>query len=310
MDKIVQTLKTSGMWKDTLFVFSTDNGGDFHQSGNNHPLRGNKNTNFEGGTHGVAFVAGGYLQRGGVIHNELFHITDWYPTLLSASGSSKNLDVDGVDQWSSLNHGVESNRKTMVYNLNIMPVAGAIRVGPYKLMFAPKFKNGGWYDSDSSCAALQNKKLVFKKIKRTRFEYVTFETIDRKEIVNQCNESSNQPETDFDDVNDEDEDVNEVDDLERRLIDDFKKTYKNSSNTNIYQYLFDKRWPYLLKYLFNIAEDPGEQVDLKKILPDTLEKLRLQALNFYGSFIPRDLPKISNKGLPKHFDGVWSHGWC
>ena len=118
--------------------------------------------------------------------------------------------------------------------------------------------------------------------------------------------------TDFDDDDDDDEPLNEDDDddLERRLIDDFKKTYKNSSNTNIYQYLFDKRWPYLQKYLFNIAEDPDEQVDLKKILPDTLEKLRLQALNFYGSFIPRDLPQISNKGLPKHFDGVWSHGWC
>ena len=105
-------------------------------------LRGTKGTLFEGGTHGVGFVAGGYLKRRGVVHKELFHITDWYPTLLSAAtfGKEQRKDVDGVDQWKSIRLGKKTKRKTMVYNLQINPVAGAIRVGPYKLMFAPKGK--------------------------------------------------------------------------------------------------------------------------------------------------------------------------
>ena len=44
-------------------VFSTDNGGAISQAGNNYPLRGTKGTIFQGGTHGPAFVAGGYLPR-------------------------------------------------------------------------------------------------------------------------------------------------------------------------------------------------------------------------------------------------------
>ena len=39
---IVSKLKSTGMWKDTLLVFSTDNGGAVSMAGSNHPLRGTK----------------------------------------------------------------------------------------------------------------------------------------------------------------------------------------------------------------------------------------------------------------------------
>ena len=88
---VVRRLKTSGMWERTLLVFSTDNGGAVSRSGSNHPLRGTKGTLFEGGTHGVGFVAGGFLGRKkGVTHGGLFHITDWYPTLLAAATDTED----------------------------------------------------------------------------------------------------------------------------------------------------------------------------------------------------------------------------
>ena len=40
--KIVSMLKSTGMWNDTLLVFSTDNGGAVSMAGSNHPLRGTK----------------------------------------------------------------------------------------------------------------------------------------------------------------------------------------------------------------------------------------------------------------------------
>ena len=172
VDKIVQTLKKSGMWNNTLLVFSTDNGGAVHEAGSNYPLRGTKGTLFEGGTHGVGFVAGGHLKRRGVVHKGLFHITDWYPTLLSAAtiGNIRIDNVDGIDQLNALQHDYEANRQTMVYNLKILPVSGAIRVGPYKLMFAPKFNKDEWYNPDNKTILKQNEKLTFRNDKITRKE--------------------------------------------------------------------------------------------------------------------------------------------
>ena len=95
---------------------------------------------------------------------------------------------------------------------------------------------------------------------------------------------------------------------ERRLMKYF--TNKTAVNRNMYQYVFDKRWPKLKKHVFNIIEDPEERRDLKEEHPEILEKLRTKAREFYGSFIPRDYPEFSKKGNPKLYDGVWSSGWC
>lgn len=70
------------------------------------------------------------------ISNDLFHITDWLPTLLSAAGISLTKatkdKLDGIDQWSSLTYGVPGNRKEVLLNIN--PVAGwtGLIKGEYK----------------------------------------------------------------------------------------------------------------------------------------------------------------------------------
>ena len=46
---ITDTLKSSGLWNDTLLIFTNDNGGQVFLGGNNAPLRGNKASYFEGG---------------------------------------------------------------------------------------------------------------------------------------------------------------------------------------------------------------------------------------------------------------------
>eukprot|EP00041_Stephanoeca_diplocostata_P024110 m.603517 g.603517 ORF g.603517 m.603517 type:complete len:517 (-) comp22455_c2_seq2:2446-3996(-) len=61
-------LEMKGLWANTLFIYTSDNGGPAGQlssghSGNNWPLRGGKTNNFEGGIRVNAFVAGGFVPK-------------------------------------------------------------------------------------------------------------------------------------------------------------------------------------------------------------------------------------------------------
>ena len=60
MKNVTAALKSTGMWANTLLVFSADNGG-IGKFGNNHPLRGHKHDPWEGGIRATAFISGGFF---------------------------------------------------------------------------------------------------------------------------------------------------------------------------------------------------------------------------------------------------------
>merc|ERR1712117_36827 len=67
----------------------SDNGGAISHGASNWPLRGTKGTLFEGGTRAETIVHAPHLtEKTGYVSNNLVHITDWMPTLLSAAGYS------------------------------------------------------------------------------------------------------------------------------------------------------------------------------------------------------------------------------
>ncbi len=65
----VQALKRAGIFDDTLIIFTSDNGGPTHgdenTQSNNYPMRGGKNTLFEGGTRVVGMLAGAGVNKTG-----------------------------------------------------------------------------------------------------------------------------------------------------------------------------------------------------------------------------------------------------
>ena len=148
---VTKALKEVGMYKNTLIIFTTDNGGQTLMGGNNFPLRGNKATLWEGGTRGSAFIHGSMLKNKGRVSKGLLHVTDWLPTLVTvAGGDSKSLTgIDGVDQWRSLMLDEQSPRKKMLYNVDPLKDGGngpngAIREGPFKLIRGDPGRPDGW----------------------------------------------------------------------------------------------------------------------------------------------------------------------
>lgn len=138
---------TASAWNTTLIIFSSDNGGfvnpadgpcntttsgdgelghgtacfNGQMGASNYPLRGGKNSLFEGGIRSVAFVSGGYLppNRRGTKLNDMVHIADWYATLCGLVGASTDDDdaeppLDSIDIWPAIVGLAPSARKSFL----------------------------------------------------------------------------------------------------------------------------------------------------------------------------------------------------
>eukprot|EP00040_Diaphanoeca_grandis_P016465 m.84937 g.84937 ORF g.84937 m.84937 type:complete len:573 (-) comp25821_c0_seq3:107-1825(-) len=125
---LVQSLKSQGMYDNTIIFFSSDNGGPIYGDGaagaNNFPLKGGKASNWEGGIRVNGWVSGGLLKpdRQGIKLEGLTTIWDWYKTFASIAGVDDVTDkaaaeanlppVDGFDLWEYLIGNISSSPRT------------------------------------------------------------------------------------------------------------------------------------------------------------------------------------------------------
>ena len=86
MANITAALQAKGLWESTLMFIMSDNGGI--GPGNNFPLRGQKNTPWQGGTRVAAYATGGFVPTGvrGSHFKTTVHFADIYPTLSNLVG--------------------------------------------------------------------------------------------------------------------------------------------------------------------------------------------------------------------------------
>src|SRR5262249_22069628 len=133
--QVVAAIDRKGMRPNTLFVFSSDNGGPApRRVTSNGPLRAQKGTVYEGGVRVPAFATWeGHIRPRTVVSAPL-HMVDWYPTLLGLAGAStaQTLPLDGRDAWPAITQGAASPHDAIL--LNAAPHGGAIRAGDWKLV--------------------------------------------------------------------------------------------------------------------------------------------------------------------------------
>ncbi|KAJ8890447.1 hypothetical protein PR048_009956 [Dryococelus australis] len=136
--EVVSALRAKGMLENSIVVFMADNGaptfGIHSNRGSNWPLRGMKESPWEGGVRGAAAIWSPLLASTQRVSSQLMHMCDWLPTLYSAAGLDVSAlgDIDGVDMWSSLSQDLPSRRSEIVHNIDDIEGYAAIRRGDWK----------------------------------------------------------------------------------------------------------------------------------------------------------------------------------
>lgn len=157
---ILSALKDMGLDKDTVVVYTTDNGPE-HSSwphGATTPFRGEKMTTYEGGVRVPLVVRWpGHIPAGQVLNGIQGH-QDLFTTLAAAAGepdvakkmmAEKKQYIDGVnnlDYWEGKNSASHRTSIFYYYESRLM----AVRMGPWKMHFATK---ENYYDSIVNRAA-------------------------------------------------------------------------------------------------------------------------------------------------------------
>ena len=146
----VEALNATGQRDNTLIIFHSDNGGieslknsyvgdvpDSPFNSENDPLRGQKNTLYEGGTRVCAFTNWPGVLTPKKVTTPM-HCVDWFPTIATLVGYTPETDLnwDGVSQWATLTGRSTTPPDRTIY----IAKAGtrSLRKGDWKLIVGGK----------------------------------------------------------------------------------------------------------------------------------------------------------------------------
>ncbi|GAB6025102.1 hypothetical protein CHUAL_010534 [Chamberlinius hualienensis] len=199
-------LNDRGMLNNTIILFSTDNGGATGgydgNAGSNFPLKGCKDTLFEGGVRGSGFIWSPFISNSSRVSNEMMSIQDWLPTLISAAGGNGSISgIDGINMWDSISRGTPSPITEILHNIDDVRIASAIRSGDYKLVSGTT--HGGHYDGwfgppkyyiniPHSYSNIKNTRLNFELNEFQHLDYIHYKNVMSESVID-CGSSEIPP---------------------------------------------------------------------------------------------------------------------
>ena len=144
--RLVQTLESNDLDKNTLIIFTSDNGPWLHykhHAGSAKPLRDGKSTYYEGGVRVPCIVWSPSQIPAGTSSSQILSTLDLLPTLanLAETNLPENHQCDGYDASDFLLGKTSSPRKEFIYYSSHGELAG-IRIGEWKYLAHPTPKNG------------------------------------------------------------------------------------------------------------------------------------------------------------------------
>ncbi|KAL3266708.1 hypothetical protein HHI36_010869 [Cryptolaemus montrouzieri] len=279
---LVEALASRDMLQNSIVVFISDNGaptqGHFRNWGSNYPLRGIKDTLFEGGIRSVACIWSPLLVQSARVSRDLMHITDWLPTLFTAAGGDSgllDLDIDGIDQWASLVYELPSARNDILLNIDEKTRNAALRLSNWKLIVGSS--NNGSFNGFLGQPVLEN-------IQEPEYDATAVYNSPAGRSIKKV--SYNTP--------------LEIDDYVRIRIRATVKCVANGEknpcdpSTN----------PVCL---YDIPSDPCEENDLAKFFPSVVRRLKRSLVEYRKDLLPQ-IEQESNieRADPKLFKYTWN----
>jgi len=310
VDMVISELRRKGYMENLVVAFTSDNGGASYIAGSNWPLRGTKNTLWDGGTRVPSFVYSKTLfKKTGYVHNGLFHASDWFPTFIKLAGGTTSPFIDGVDQWRSIGMGWPSPRTELVYNINEVKRTGAIRVGDYKLIVGSPGRYNSWYPEKTkpSCKSMRKEGYKYQQEERLLRKA---EMEDRKALTKEKGGGwwFSSPMAFIKHLAGNVAETPVVAKVLRRM-----NILYDQNNCD----RFDENRDYEIKHLkpasihlFNVIDDPTEKNNLATKKPVLVKKM-MQKFKEYKKTLVKSLDNPPTKQAhPKYHNGVWSPGWC
>ncbi|WP_448248450.1 sulfatase-like hydrolase/transferase [Thalassotalea agariperforans] len=117
--RVVETLKRTGQYENTLIVFLSDNGGKPSLGASNAPLKGHKGDVYEGGYRSPMFLHWPAKIAAGKTFEYPVSALDFYPTLVSLAGAKvpTNKVLDGKNIWPNIIAGSNPRQGEMLYTM-------------------------------------------------------------------------------------------------------------------------------------------------------------------------------------------------
>lgn len=117
--RILDTLESEKVARDTLVLFFSDNGGPVGQGATNTPLRGAKASCFEGGIRVPAVMRYPGRLPAGVVSQQVMTMMDYFPTLAAAAGIpvGPHQPFDGTNLWPAITAGKTVERGEIFFSV-------------------------------------------------------------------------------------------------------------------------------------------------------------------------------------------------
>ncbi|XP_028025989.1 arylsulfatase I [Bombyx mandarina] len=272
--KVVKALHTQGLLENSIVVFSTDNGGPAagfnDNAASNYPLKGVKNTLWEGGVRGAGFLWSPLLDSKARVAYQKMHISDWLPTLYSAAGGDLSVleNLDGVNQWCALSKNTESPRTSVLHNIDDIWGIAALTVDKYKLIKGTIYKGvwDNWY-GPSGREGAYNASLLYDSHAGRVLDKLNL--MPPKEKVMELRDEA---------------------------------TVKCNDSIEVIQCK-----PREAPCVFNIDEDPCERRNLAQLLPEVLESLLSEMHKLNASAVTPNAQPIDPRGDPQYWGRVYTN---